>query len=120
LVKIPKKIRLRCRFLKKKFAKVTELSEKILTATPKPEKKCEIKEAGDASLAGTLPVTDGKYLQNRPTSPSGYPCFPHTKRMEGDPRYFQKKTGQFFPVRNPLYFSTVLPLQTCPKSRKTC
>jgi len=38
----------------------------------------------------------------------------------GIPGIFKKKTGRFFPVRNPLYFSSVMPLRTCPKSRITC
>jgi hypothetical protein len=39
------------------------------------EKNAKSKKPGDAALAGTLPVTEGKILQNLRITPTGYPCF---------------------------------------------
>jgi hypothetical protein len=39
------------------------------------EKNARAKKPGDASLAGTLSVTEGKNVQNHRITPTGYPCF---------------------------------------------
>src|SRR5208337_1228385 len=40
--------------------------------------------------------------------------------MEADLIHFPGKTGLFFPFRNPLYFSAILPLRASPECRMTC
>jgi hypothetical protein len=51
--------------------------------------------------------------------PDTFPSLPGTQGRQ-IPDVFPEKPGRFFPIRNPLYFSTVMPLQASPKSRTTC
>jgi hypothetical protein len=67
-------------------------------------KNAKSKKPGDASLAGILPVTYGKNLQNHRIPPFGYPCFHHTKPMDENPGCFPEKNGPLFPVQEPPEF----------------